>query len=101
MPAPVRRLPGAAYDADVASPPAPTYAAAVEELEAILRALDSTEVDVDQLTAKVARAAELIEFCRERLAEATVDVEKIVAGMAPDARSDPATTGAERPAPTV
>lgn len=66
---------------NVPEPAAPSYAAAVEELEGILRTLDRPDVDVDLLTTHVARAAELIAFCRERLTAAAVDVERIVATL--------------------
>ena len=56
--------------------PAPEgYAEAVTELEAILREIEDDDVDVDVLATRVARAAALIEFCRERIlvARAAVD----------------------------
>lgn len=55
-------------------PPA-GYAAAVEELESILREIEGDAVDVDVLAGKVSRASVLIEFCRDRIraAEAAVD----------------------------
>jgi len=69
--------------------PPESYAAAVEELESILHRLDGA-VDVDRLTAEVARAADLLAFCRERLAAATVDVQRIVASIEapPDLRDE-------------
>ena len=57
------------------------YAEAVEELEAILDELESDDVDVDLLAARVKRAADLIEFCRGRLDEAKVEVTRIVADL--------------------
>lgn len=56
--------------------PAPEgYAEAVTELESILREIEDDDVDVDVLATRVARAAALIEFCRERIlvARAAVD----------------------------
>lgn len=52
-----------------------TYREAIEELETILRALETDAVDVDDLTARVERSAELIRLCRYKLrhAEATLD----------------------------
>lgn len=44
-----------------------TYNQALTELEAILKSFDSGEADIDTLSAQVARATELITFCRERL----------------------------------
>jgi exodeoxyribonuclease VII small subunit len=59
------------------------YAQALEELDRILVELEDPTIDVDQLGARVRRAAELIELCRERIARARLDVEQIVAGMEP------------------
>jgi exodeoxyribonuclease VII small subunit len=44
------------------------YAAAYDELQKILEAMDQGEIDVDELSEKVKRAAELIEFCQKRFA---------------------------------
>jgi exodeoxyribonuclease VII small subunit len=56
----------------------PGYAEAFVELQAILVDLEGGEIDVDDLSAKVKRAAELIAFCRKRLADAEVEVKKVV-----------------------
>ena len=56
--------------------PAPDgYSAAVAELETILQEIEADDVDVDVLADRVARAAGLIEFCRDRIlaARAAVD----------------------------
>ena len=58
------------------------YAEAMSEVEAILRELDSAQVDVDVLGAKVARASYLIEWCNERITAADLVVENLVAGLA-------------------
>lgn len=52
-----------------------TYKKAVEELEAILYAIESDEIDVDELTVKVKRASELIKICKGKLrtAESAID----------------------------
>ena len=52
-----------------------TYREAIEELETILRALETDAVDVDDLTTRVERSAELIRLCRRKLrhAEASLD----------------------------
>ena len=45
-----------------------TYTDAVAELETILKALENTEeVDMDSITSKVKRAAELMDFCKNKL----------------------------------
>ena len=66
--------------------PEPTgYAEAMAELEAILAEIEDDAVDVDVLTRKVARAAQLVRWCRGRIDGARVDVERIVADLTPDA----------------
>ena len=59
----------------------PTNAAAVDELEGILAELEDDRLDVDQLAERVARAAELIRLCRERIRATRVEVEQIVADL--------------------
>jgi exodeoxyribonuclease VII small subunit len=55
-----------------------TYKEAVTELEEILTSLETSEPDVDNLTVKVKRAAELIKFCKSRLFETEDEIEKII-----------------------
>ena len=57
------------------------YAAAVAELGAILAALDDDHLDIDELGDHVARAAELIAVCRERISAARLRVDQIVADL--------------------
>ena len=59
----------------------PTYAAAIGELEAILAELEDDALDVDRLAERVARAAELIRLCRDRITGTRLEVEKIVAEL--------------------
>jgi exodeoxyribonuclease VII small subunit len=58
-----------------------TYSAALAELEAIIEAIESEDVDVDALAERVKRAAVLISFCRERLKGTEAEVKKIVTEM--------------------
>lgn len=44
-----------------------TYEAAYAELQQIVQEIQNETVGIDDLTAKIARASELIRFCRERL----------------------------------
>lgn len=55
-----------------------TYAKAMKELNKILGDLESDDVDVDVLAEKVARASELIEFCRQRISGAKMQIEEVV-----------------------
>lgn len=54
------------------------YAAALNELDAILAALESNTVDVDTLATQVERAAALIEHCRHRLRGVEQQVSEIL-----------------------
>lgn len=63
---------------------APGYAEALAELETILAALERTDVDVDVLAAQVKRAAELIGFCRDRIGNARLQIEQVVAELGLD-----------------
>ncbi len=66
-------------DRDPDAPVAAGYAAALAELEEILVQLERTDVDVDVLAARVQRAAELITFCRDRIGNARLQIEQVVA----------------------
>ncbi len=66
-------------------PAAAGYAAALSELETILAELERTDVDVDVLAAQVKRAAELIGFCRDRIGNARLQIEQVVAELGDDA----------------
>ena len=57
------------------------YDAALVELNTILAELEGDSVDVDVLASKVARAAQLLRFCRSRINEAQMQVEAIVAEL--------------------
>ena len=54
------------------------YAAAIGELDSILRELESDDVDVDRLVDRVARAQFLITLCRDRLGQAQMQVRDIL-----------------------
>ena len=69
--------------------PAPDgYADALDELETILREIEGDEVDVDVLAERVARAAGLIEFCRNRIVAARSAVEEATAAGDDDSISE-------------
>jgi exodeoxyribonuclease VII small subunit len=61
--------------------PDQSFAAAMAELEEILDEIEADDVDVDLLTRRVARAAELIKLCRSRIADTRVEVERVVAEL--------------------
>lgn len=65
-----------------------SYADAMAELEAIVARLEEADVDVDVLAGRVARAAELITICRDRIAATRLEVERIVGDLDPSTSGD-------------
>lgn len=55
-----------------------TFAAAMEELTTLVDELESDSLDVDQLTERVARAADLVQWCRDRIDGARFSVEEVL-----------------------
>lgn len=53
-----------------------TYREAVEELEGIVRKMESDTCDIDKLSDYTKRALELLKFCKERLFSTNKEVEK-------------------------
>lgn len=64
--------------------PPPSFNEAMQELEAILRRVESEEVDVDGLAAELERAAELLELCRGKIRRAEVEVSQIMSSLLPE-----------------
>ena len=62
------------------------YADALGELDSILRELEGSDVDVDRLADRVARASELIVLCRERISTADLQIRQVTADL--DAAAD-------------
>ncbi len=56
-----------------------SYGECMAELESILSELEADDPDVDLLAARVKRAATLIEICRQRITQAGLQVERVVA----------------------
>lgn len=59
-------------------PDAPSFSAAMEELESILERIDKDETDIDRLAGELRRAAELLELCRGKIRKAEIEVSQIV-----------------------
>ena len=51
---------------------------AINELEIILREIETGDMDLDDLTSKVKRASSLIEICNKKLRSTEEELEKIV-----------------------
>ncbi|HOK36724.1 MAG TPA: exodeoxyribonuclease VII small subunit [Paludibacteraceae bacterium] len=59
-----------------------TYNEAINELEKILEELENnTEINFDQITQKVQRATELLEFCNKKLHQIDEDMEKLLSKL--------------------
>lgn len=54
-----------------------TYESAFAELQQIIRDLQDEAVGIDELSAKIARATELVRFCRERLRATEEEIGKL------------------------
>ena len=54
-----------------------TYNEAIQELETILRSLETDQVDVDDLTTRAERSAELIRLCRRKLRHAEASLDRV------------------------
>jgi exodeoxyribonuclease VII small subunit len=56
----------------------PNYTEAFEELQEIVTEIEEGEISVDELAAKVKRAALLISICKDKLVTTEEDVSKIL-----------------------
>lgn len=57
------------------------YSVALAELDTILRELEGSDVDVDRLAERVARAADLIALCRDRIGNARLRIDEVIADL--------------------
>jgi len=57
------------------------YGQLAKELDEILGGIEEGEIDIDDLSAKVERATELIRMCREKLDATQIRVQKVVATL--------------------
>jgi exodeoxyribonuclease VII small subunit len=55
-----------------------TYEAAFEELQNIVKEIESGSISVDILSDKVKRAGELIRFCKEKLLRTEEEVNEVL-----------------------
>ena len=57
------------------------YEEAFEELQEIVLQIEEGDIGVDDLSAKVKRAAELIKYCKGKLKSVEADIDEVVKGM--------------------
>ena len=69
---------------------AQTYTESAQELDQILSAIETGNVDIDVLSEKVERAAELIRVCREKLASTELRVTKVIEDLETDEEDEDA-----------
>lgn len=58
-----------------------SFTAAMRELEAILRRIESEEIDIDDLARELQRAAALLEIARGKIRKAEVEVSQVVQSL--------------------
>ncbi len=57
------------------------YSKSIKKLEEIIEKIESEEIDVDELSAKVKEAASLIKVCKDKIEHAELEVQKVVKDM--------------------
>ena len=66
-----------------------SYSQAVERLDQILERIEKGEVDIDELSALVEEAAELVALCRKKLTQAEMQVKRITERLEREAEDPP------------
>lgn len=56
----------------------PTYEQAMQRLEKIVQGFEQNTLELDQLTAQLAEAQELIKLCNDKLQQVETDVKKLL-----------------------
>lgn len=56
----------------------PTYEQAIQRLEEIVQGFEQNTLELDQLTAQLAEAQELIKLCNDKLQQVETDVKKLL-----------------------
>ena len=58
-----------------------SYGEAITEIEEILEKIETGELDVDELTAKVKRVASLLDICKKKLKTTETEIQKVIEGL--------------------
>ncbi|MBN1463097.1 MAG: exodeoxyribonuclease VII small subunit [Paludibacteraceae bacterium] len=58
-----------------------SYNESIAEIQEIMVQIENQQLDVDELTQKVQRAAELLKICKDKLQKTDVEVQKIMDEM--------------------
>ncbi|MCK5014648.1 MAG: exodeoxyribonuclease VII small subunit [Candidatus Omnitrophica bacterium] len=57
------------------------YSKSIKKLEEIIERIESEDIDVDELSAKVKEAVSLIKTCKNKIEVAELEVKKVVDGF--------------------
>jgi len=71
-----------------------TYSHAIQELEEIIRGIETESIDVDVLTERVKRATHLIKFCKNNLRTTEEEVKKTLSEIEEKPEEEAADTDA-------
>jgi exodeoxyribonuclease VII small subunit len=55
-----------------------SYAKAIKQIEEILAKIENEELDVDELTSNVKKAADLLKICKAKLHDTEEEIQKIL-----------------------
>lgn len=55
-----------------------SYAKAIKQIEEILAKIENEELDVDELTSNVKKAADLLKICKAKLHDTEKEIQKIL-----------------------
>ena len=58
-----------------------TYGDAMTQIEDILEKIEAGELDVDELTDKVKRVANLLDICKKKLKTTETEIQKVIEGL--------------------
>ena len=58
-----------------------TYGEAMTQIEEILEKIEAGELDVDELTEKVKKVANLLEVCKKKLKTTETEIQKVIEGL--------------------
>jgi exodeoxyribonuclease VII small subunit len=59
----------------------PTYSEAIAAIDEILQQIETGELDVDEMAAKVKQASELLKLCKAKLFSTSNEIEKVLKDM--------------------
>lgn len=55
------------------------YEAAIRQLESIVAKMENDELDIDQLSAQLKEAKELVKLCKDKLTKTDEEIKKLLA----------------------